>query len=114
MNDSTSPMKLQAEQERSLLVVRTKLKRVVIGSLISVAVLGVFTVILLGAQPTAPGKPDYRTISIVVCLLLMPISVTLYSWARHALRLTLTATSLYLRSQAGWFVRRLFGCQRSG
>lgn len=49
MNDSTSPMKLQAEQERSLLVVQTKLKRVVIGSLISVAVLGVFTVILLGA-----------------------------------------------------------------
>ncbi len=101
MDDSTSPAQRQVKQERPLLVVQAKLKRMVISSIIAVAVLGALVLILLSGPPTAHGKPDYRASGTVAFLLLMPISVAFFFWARYALRTTLTATHLYVR-EPGW------------
>lgn len=101
MDDSTSQTQRHEQQERPLLVVKAKLRRVVMGSVIAVAVFGVLVLILLSGPPTAPGKPDYRASGIVVFLLLMPLSAAFFFWARYALRWTLTATHLYVR-EPGW------------
>src|SRR5512146_210624 len=101
MDNSTSQTQRHEIQERPLLVIKARLKRVGVGSVIAVAVLGVFVLILLMGPSTAPGKPDYRLTGIVVFLLLMPLSAAFFFWARYAWRTTLTTSHLYIR-EPGW------------
>lgn len=89
--------------DRPLLVIQVKLVRLVVTWLITIAVLGIVVIIDLHSAPTPTGKPPYREAFATLFVVLMPVSFSLYFFARRATRITLTPEHLVFR-EPGWLI----------
>lgn len=88
------------------LVIRAKVVRVIVASLITLAILVAALILDLHEAPSLPGEPHYREVTAVLIVVLMPVSVAIFYAARRVTKITLTEECLQTRIP-GWLIRTL-------